>query len=79
MMAFIEQDARLGEQRNAAHLAAMQADGDAFSEAVKSVVPEDAVGGHRRQVRRVDGEHGGPTGLMHPEDGSLGEEDDLEA
>jgi hypothetical protein len=40
-MAFIEQDARLGEQRSAALLDAFMADARAFSDAVKSTVPRE--------------------------------------
>ena len=46
---------------------------------MKSVVPEDQWPAILDKFEELMPEDGGPTGLMHPEDGSLGEEDDLEA
>jgi hypothetical protein len=61
VMAFMEQDARLSEQRNAAELKAIMAEAKAFTEAVKHCVPpsgwQEIVDTFDAQMR----EHGGPS------------------
>jgi hypothetical protein len=62
VMAFIEQDARLSEQRSAAELEAIMAEGKAFSQAVKQCVPRE---NWQEIVDTFDAlmrEHGGPSG-----------------
>jgi high-affinity Fe2+/Pb2+ permease len=67
VMAFIEQDARLSEQRSAATLESFMLDARAFKEAVQRCVP----GSEWNQI--VDTyddliqEHGGPSGLLFDE------------
>jgi hypothetical protein len=71
VMAFMEQDARLGEQRSAAMLDVVMADAKAFSEAVKRCVPqsqwEEIVDTFDELIR----EHGGPSNLMIYEEGEV--------
>jgi hypothetical protein len=61
VMAFIEQDARLSEQRSAAELKAMKAEARVFTDAVKQRVPQsqwqDIVDAFDAQML----EHGGPS------------------
>jgi hypothetical protein len=61
VMGFIEQDARLSEQRSAAELEAIMAEAKAFSDAVKQCVPQshwqEIVDTFDAQMR----EHGGPS------------------
>jgi hypothetical protein len=67
-MAFIEQEARLGELRSAAALEAVMADATAFSQAVRTVVPrsewDEVVAEFDRRVEA----HGGPTGAVYRSD-----------
>jgi hypothetical protein len=76
VMAFIEQDARLGEQRNAALLEGFMGEAGAFAEAVQSVVPQAQWQAIVDEFDERMAKDGWPTGLMHPREGSLGEEDD---
>jgi hypothetical protein len=77
-MAFIEQDARLGEQRSAALLDVFMVEARAFSEAVRSIVPPAQWQAIVDEYDRLMEENGGPTDPMHRTDDSIGG-DGLEA
>jgi hypothetical protein len=63
-MAFIEQDARLGEQRSAALLDAFRVDARAFSDAVKSTVPREQWQAVVDAFDALTEQGGGPTDLF---------------
>jgi hypothetical protein len=70
-MAFIEQDARLGEQRSAALLDAFMVEARAFSEAVRTIVPPAQWQAIVDEYDRLMEENGGPTYLMHRTEDSI--------
>ena len=73
-MAFIEQDARLGEQRSAALLETFKSQASAFMEAVKSTVPPETWGAVVEAFNRLMDKNGGPTDVFYQRDVPLGEE-----
>ena len=64
-MAFIDQEARLGEQRSATVLEAIMAEARVFSEAVRSVVPQSQWAEIVDEFDRRLEERGGPTDVMY--------------
>jgi hypothetical protein len=67
-MAFIEQDARLGEQRGAVLMEAFMADARAFSDAVKSTVPREQWQAIVDAFDALVEERGAPTDLYQRDD-----------
>ena len=74
VMAFMEQDARLGDQRSAAMLETFKSQASAFMEAVKSTVPPETWGAVVEAFNRLMDKNGGPTDVFYQRDVPLGEE-----